>query len=60
MKLLVVLLIGAAAGAWGQNALWDFENLAWDYGLWFTFVPVIPAGIAIALLRKRSKANVTP
>ena len=53
MKTLALVLIGAGLGAFGQNALWDLQNLAWDYGLWFTFVPVIPAVAGFALLRRK-------
>jgi hypothetical protein len=51
-RTLTLLAIGAAIGAWSQNAIWDLENLAWDYGLWFTFVPAIPALAALVLLRR--------
>jgi hypothetical protein len=48
----ILLMVGAAIGALSQNILWDLQNLAWDYGLWFTFAPTVPAFIAIAMLRK--------
>ena len=53
MKPLLFSLLGLSLGAWAQNALWDFQNLAWDYGMWFTFVPAVPAMIAITLILRR-------
>ena len=52
MKTAALILTSAAIGAWAQNLIWDLTNLQWDYALWFTFVPVVPAIAAIVLLRR--------
>lgn len=55
MKTAALILTSVAIGAWSQNLAWDLTNLALDYGLWFSFVPVVPAVVAIVLMKTGGK-----
>lgn len=55
MRPILYMLLGLSLGAWAQNAVWDLQNLAFDWGLWFTFLPVVPAFVCIAMMRRAQR-----